>query len=317
MDAFTHYGNDESVPANSARDPLVRTVAAGVGILVPPESLSRSGLATEKCCGLFGFCEETLEKHHERECTVANKDEVVSCTATLVGRKHVLTARHCAPPDLSRRVVVFGFADGESIGSSSEFVKESRFQSPESCISGSLCDWVLLETQSCFPEGQVVKWRDVPTREEGSEQLAVLSYPLGMPLTLSPGQFWPKPAAGAKSFVHNNDLLDGSSGAPALFPSESRDEYQLIGMLTKGDSLTGRPWPPACREGDNCRKLKLFYNSPLSQHNVSVVPGCRYAEPESACQGDGDLRPQILERIGAGNECCRDQNCQAVKEAAG
>lgn len=140
------------------------------------------------------------------------------CTGFLVGPKLLATAGHCpvlGPPCADTKIV-FGFTADASGGSVPTSVPERNVYqciSNTSKYSTTTEDWSLLELDRVV-EGRAPLYVRHDGTPAGGLGLAIIGYPMGIPLKVSPTGEVKSTTTGV--FYHNVESFGGNSGSPVF-----------------------------------------------------------------------------------------------------
>lgn len=186
----------------------------------------------------------------------------ISCTAFLVGPRHVLTARHCVDEDLPAKCG--GQASDRLHNERLVFDYHEHPQEGSTLVGGLTVvacgtkdgqptvdpqhDWALLELDEPPPGNRSPLALPPPgDRPSSCEQVYVVGHPLGHPQTRSgttePSEpaAWIRPIETPSVFYTTIDVISGFSGAPVLAVNGDR----LVGLLVSG-TFEGMPDAYGC-----------------------------------------------------------------------
>ena len=319
-------GKDDTVLAEDLPPGDAADLAKATALLVPSQLIGEGGvLETRECCELYDLCPCVLSKHRHRRCVSPGSrpsDPVwATCSAILVGHKHVLTARHCAPggddvpgsdppASVANLRLVFDYWNSSQQGRRVTDVARvvSRYPADKQPFKrGELADRLLLELDACRDRPFVPLSGTGEDAPEVGDPVEIGSHVLGMPKIWSPGELETvKPT----SFIVTNDLLTGSSGAGAVVGTGAA--RRTIGVLADGSSFRSVQGQASDCDpyATRCLRLATAEESASVRKNLIVFPSC-VAEP---CADAPDASEQVRRLIREGNECCDAGNCSSVAQ---
>ncbi len=258
MEEVLLKGTLPPVPSGAALPPATATgvvesftaelaVAGAVGLLIaaPDEDLRR--LPTRPTlrsrftlCSDQSFLDELSVEHN--------------CTAVLVRKDIIATARHCVPDDPSSLVIIFDYRNGRTSAPGAPIPKNDIYRVDSTIKDHQPQDWALLRLDRHVIGRNPITIRppkpNTPYLTTGEWVFAV-GHPDGLPLKFSREGYVAETNFSAGRFVTNLDLFYGNSGSP-IFDRVDLAERKMIGLvlLGKRDYI---PRPDAtCQEVFRC-----------------------------------------------------------------
>lgn len=252
------YGNDDRIEAYQIQDPRIAEAARSTAALIPPTYAEEKMIESEGPDGIaLADHRLTRDGGWKRGTRFGDQTDVAKCTAFLVGEDLIATAGHCASKsddDWKDYRIVFDYAlarkgdDPTRLPAKNVFraveliasvhdVTRFPFKWPEGASDYAEYgnDYALLRLDRKVEGRKILRFDSQPGKIRVGTKLALIGYPLGLPLKVDPNVVVREVFAEQKYAWVYSDSFSGNSGSPVYDPRTDR----VVGVFVAGAKDSG------------------------------------------------------------------------------